>query len=177
MGTVQAEKPEFVLFMMDGDKFCFNFINKLKTKPDLMKKFNIVDIDRIPAIPNEVDEVPCVYDGKGLFKGKQAFDWLSERMSEFLGAANDGMMYSFIDGQEEEIFGSYSLLGQTNGSFGMGPDSGCGQGGSGQSDPTRMSSVQDSSMKQQLSIEHLMADRNKDIDIPGGSKQNLNKSM
>ena len=62
-----AEKPEFVLFMMNGDKFCVNFITKLKTKPELVQKFNIVDIDSVPAIPNEVDEVPCVYDGKQLY--------------------------------------------------------------------------------------------------------------
>ena len=101
MAATPVDKPEFVLFMMNDDRFCMNFINKLKTKPDLMKKVNIVDIDSIPAIPNEVDEVPCLYDGKGLFKGKKAFEWLNEKMSEFLGAANDGLMYSFLEGQPE----------------------------------------------------------------------------
>jgi hypothetical protein len=170
MAATQADKPEFVLFMMVDDRFCLNFINKLKTKPDLMKKVNIVDIDSIPAIPNEVDEVPCLYDGKGLFKGKKAFEWLNEKMSEFLGAANDGLMYSFIDGQEEQIFGTYSLLEQRNGSFGMSPD-----GGGGQSDPTRMTSVQENTNKN-TSLESLMATRNQGIDIPGpgGQKQNLN---
>ena len=75
-----AEKPEFVCFMIESDKFCINFINKLKTKQELFKKFNIVDINRIPAIPDEVDEVPCVYDGKKLYKGKEAFSWLNEKM-------------------------------------------------------------------------------------------------
>ena len=167
--STQADKPEFVLFMVSNDRFCINFINKLKTKPDLMKKVNIVDIDSIPAIPNEVDEVPCLYDGKGLFKGKKAFEWLNEKMSEFLGAANDGLMYSFIDGQEEQIFGTYSLLEQRNGSFGMSPDG----GGGGQPDPTRMTSVQENTNKN-LSLESLMATRNQGIDIPGGQKQNLN---
>jgi hypothetical protein len=164
MGSLPAEKPEFVLFMMNNDTFCYNFITKLRTKPELMKKFNIVDIDSVPVIPNEVDEVPCVYDGKGLYKGKQAFGWLNEKMSEFLDAACDGLMYSFLDGQEEQIFGAYSLIDQKNGSFGMGP-----QG----TDPTRLTQV-DSGNKQQLSIEHLMADRNKGIDIPGNGRPNLN---
>ena len=64
-----SEKPDYVLFLTPNCKFCNNFINKLKAKPDLAKKFYIVDIDRLPAIPDEVDEVPCVYDGKGVFKG------------------------------------------------------------------------------------------------------------
>jgi len=163
-----ADKPEFVLFMMNQDQYCMNFINKLKTKPDLMKKINFVDIDRIPAIPDEVDEVPCIYDGKKLYKGKEAFTWLNEKMSEFLGAANDGLMYSFLDGQEEQIFGTYSLLEQKNGSFGMGPSDG--------SDPTRMTTINETTNKNN-SLESLMMTRNQDIDIPNsGPKQNLNKS-
>lgn len=166
--STQADKPEFVLFIVSNDRFCVNFISKLKTKPDLMKKVNIVDIDRVPAIPNEVDEVPCLYDGKTLYKGKKAFEWLNEKMQDFLGAANDGLMYSFIDGQEEQIFGTYSLLEQRNGSFGMNNENG-------KADPTRMTSVQDNSNKN-LSLESLMATRNQGIDIPGGQKQNLNNS-
>jgi len=166
--STQADKPEFVLFIVSNDRFCINFINKLKTKPDLMKKVNIVDIDRVPAIPNEVDEVPCLYDGKALYKGKKAFEWLNEKMSEFLGAANDGLMYSFVDGQEEQIFGTYSLLDQQNGSHGMNCENA-------KADPTRMTSVQDNSNKN-LSLENLMATRNQGIDIPGGQKQNLNNS-
>jgi hypothetical protein len=161
-------KPDFVLFMMQQDNFCQNFINKLRTKPELMKKINIVDIDTIPAVPDEVDEVPCIYDGKGLFKGKEAFTWLNEKMSEFLGAANDGLMYSFLDGQDEQVFGSYSLLEQRNGSFGMGPD------GAANNDPTRMTSLTDNSNKNRT-LESVMTSRNQDIDLQGGSKQNLNK--
>jgi hypothetical protein len=163
-----ADKPEFVLFMMQQDQFCTNFINKLKIKPDLMKKINIVDIDKIPAIPDEVDEVPCIYDGKNLNKGKAAFAWLNEKMSEFLGAANDGLMYSFLDGQDEQVFGTYSLLEQRNGSFGMGPD------GAANNDPTRMTALTDNTNKNST-LESLMKSRNQDIDIPGGAKQNLNK--
>ncbi len=170
----QAERPEFVLFMMNDDQFCNNFIKKLQTKPELMKKINIVDIDRIPAIPNEVDEVPCIYDGKGLYKGKKAFDWLNEKMSEYLCAANDGLMYSFIDGKEEQIFGTYSLIGQQNGSHGMGTPGGSGGNDYGSmGDPTRMASIQENTNKN-LSLESLMASRNQGIDIPGVQRQNLN---
>jgi hypothetical protein len=163
-----TDKPEFVLFMMQQDQYCANFINKLKTKSDLLKKINIVDIDRIPAIPDEVDEVPCIYDGKSIHKGKAAFTWLNEKMSEFLGAANDGLMYSFLDGQDEQVFGAYSLLEQKNGSFGMGPD------GAASNDPTRMTALTDNTNKNST-LESLMMSRNQEIDIPGGQKQNLNK--
>jgi len=158
-----SEKPEFVLFMMTTDKFCNNFITKLNTKPELLKKINIVDIDRIPAIPEEVDEVPCIYDGKKLHKGKEAFSWLNEKMMDFLSAANDGLSYSFIDGQEEQIFGTYSLLGQQNGSFGMSPESGGSANDSGGSKQT---------------YDNYLSIRNQEIDIPsqGGQKQNLNKN-
>ena len=166
--ATNTDKPEFVLFMIPDDKFCFNFISKLKTKQELIKKFNIVDINKIPAIPDEVDEVPCVYDGKGLFKGKDAFNWLNEKMSEFLSAANDGLMYSFIDGQEEQVFGSYSLLEQKNGSFGMGSEN------SSNNDPTRMTSLTDNSNKNRT-LESVMSSRNQDVDIPNSGKQNLNK--
>jgi len=159
-----TDKPEFVLFMVNGDKFCNNFISKLKSKQELLKKFNIVDINSIPAIPNEVDEVPCVYDGKQIHKGKQAFSWLNEKMVDFLSPANDGMMYSFLDGQEEQVFGSYSLIDQKNGCYGIGTEG---------NDPTRMLSLTDNSNKNN-SLESLMSMRNQDIDI-GGSKPNLNK--
>ena len=43
--ATNTDKPEFVLFMIPDDKFCFNFISKLKTKQELIKKFNIVDIN------------------------------------------------------------------------------------------------------------------------------------
>ena len=163
-----TDKPEFVCFIVNGDKYCNNFLSKLKSKQDLLKKFNIVDINSVPAIPDEVDEVPCIYDGKKLCKGKDAFSWLNEKMVDFLDAANDGMMYSFLDGQDEQIFGSYSLLDQKNGSHGMGPENG---------DPTRIQSLQDNTNKNR-SLETLMSSRNQDIDIsiPGGSKQNLNKN-
>lgn len=164
-----ADRPEFVLFMMDTDKFCLNFLNKLKSKEELFKKFNIVDINKIPAIPDEVDEVPAVYDGKKIYKGKEAFSWLNEKMMDFLSAANDGIGYSFLDGQEEQIFGTYSLLGQQNGSFGMGPDGNA-------SDPTRMNALTDNSSKLSTTYESLVSSRNQDIDIVGnGQKQNLNK--
>ena len=50
--TPPTDKPEFVLFMMQQDPFCANFISKLKTKPDLVKKINIVKaaIDSIKII-------------------------------------------------------------------------------------------------------------------------------
>jgi hypothetical protein len=171
MTTPTADKPEFVLFMIPGDKFCINFLNKLKTKQELMKKINLVDINTIPAIPDEVDEVPCIYDGKRLYKGKEGFTWLNEKMLEFLSPANDGLMYSFIDGQDEQVFSGYSLLDQKNGSFGMGPE-----GGASNNDPTRMSVLTDNSNKNRT-LENLMSTRNQDIDVPisGGSKQNLNK--
>ena len=34
-----------------------------------------------------------VYDGKKLYQGKDAFDWLNEKLSDQLDAANDGLMY------------------------------------------------------------------------------------
>jgi hypothetical protein len=161
-----ADKPEFVLFMINGDQFCNNFITKLKTKPELLKKFNIVDINKIPAIPDEVEEVPAIYDGKKIYAGTDAFSWLTDKMMDFLSAANDGMMYSFINGQEEQVFGNYSLLDQKNGSYGMSPENG---------DPTRMTTLTDNSNKNN-SLESLMNMRNQEnISIPGGSKQNLNK--
>jgi hypothetical protein len=126
----------------------------------------MVDINTIPAIPDEVDEVPCVYDGKSLYKGKQAFTWLNEKMLDFLEPANDGLYYSFLDGQDEQVFGAYSLIDQKNGSYGM------GEGGN-NSDPTRMNALTDSSNKNRT-LETLMSMRNKDIDVPGGTKQNLN---
>ena len=41
MSQGPAEKVEFVLFMSPGCKYCNNIIGKLKTKPELMKKFSI----------------------------------------------------------------------------------------------------------------------------------------
>jgi hypothetical protein len=145
-------KPEYVLFMSNC-KYSSNFMSKLRTKDELMKKFNIVDINRIPTIPNEIEEVPCVYDGKGLFQGKQAFDWLTEKMSECLSAANDGLMYSFLDGQEEKVFGNYSFIEQKNGSFGIGEQSG---------DPTRMNSLNNNDNKNRT-LDSLMASRSSEI--------------
>jgi hypothetical protein len=162
MATV--DKPEFVLFLMNNDKFCMNFFTKLKTKPELMKKFNIVDIETIPAVPDEVDEIPAVYDGKQIFKGSEAFKWLNEKMLEYLSSANDGLMYSFIDGQEEQVFDKYSLIEQKNGSFGIGENG---------ADPSRMNSLNDNSNKNRT-LESVMASRNLDITNSGKTPPNLN---
>ena len=147
----QPQKPEFVVFISNC-KFSMNFLNKLKAKPDLMKKFNIVDINKI-NIPDEIEQVPCVYDGKKLYQGKDAFDWLNEKLSDQLDAANDGLMYSFLDGQDEQVFGNYSLIEQKNGSFGM------GEGGG---DPTRSGVINNNENKNRT-LDSIMASRNSDI--------------
>jgi hypothetical protein len=149
------EKPEYVLFTTNC-KFCNNFINKLKVKPDLLKKFNIVDIDKLPDIPDEIDEVPAVYDGKQIFKGAEAFTWLNEKLVDFLSPADDGLQYSFVDGQEEKVFGNYSLLEQKNGSFGMGVDNNAPP------DPTRMGVANDNTNKNRT-MDSIMASRSMEI--------------
>jgi hypothetical protein len=132
------EKMEYVVFISD-DTYSNNFMAKLKTKPELLKKFNVVDINKIPQIPDEIDEVPAVYDGKGVFQGKGAFTWLNEKMSDYLSAANDGLMYAFLEGQDEEqVFGNYSLLEQKNGCYGMGEQ----PSSANMNDPTRMAKIE-----------------------------------
>jgi len=133
-------------------------MNKLKTKPDLLKKFNLVNIDTIPAIPDEIDEVPCIYDGKGINKGANAFKWLTEIFSEYLDSAYDSINYSYLDGQEEQVFNRYSLLEQKNGSFGMGESPMTGKN----NDPTRMAIMNDNTNKNR-SLESIIASRGSDI--------------
>ena len=148
-------KPEFVLFISNC-KFSMNFLNKLNTKEELVKKFNIVDINKI-NVPDEIEEVPCVYDGKTIHQGKAAFTWLNEKMSEYLSSANDGLMYSFIDGKDEQVFGNYSLIEQKNGSFGM------GENPSGSSnDPTRMLAINNNDNKNRT-MDSLVASRSSDL--------------
>lgn len=154
----QQEKPEFVLFFMNDCRFCKNFMAKLKQKPELYKKFNIVDINSVPYVPEEVDEVPCVYDGKLIHKGGDSFKWLNEKITEFLSPANDGTLpYSFLEGQDEQIFSNYSLLEQKNGSYGMGETTN-------NTDPTRMAKIADNSNKNRT-LESLMASRSADMII------------
>jgi hypothetical protein len=152
------EKPEYVLFATPNCKFCNNFINKLKAKPDLLKKFNVVDIDKLQVIPDEIDEVPSVYDGKQIFKGAEAFSWLNDKLVDFLSPADDGLQYSFIDGQEEKVFGNYSLLEQKNGSFGMGES----PAPSAAPDPTRMGVSNDNTNKNRT-MDSIMASRSLDL--------------
>ena len=156
-----SDKPIYVLFMALDCQFCHTLLNKLKPKEELMKKFNIVNINNIPAIPDEIDEIPCIYDGQKLYKGKDAFKWLNEKLAEHLSAANDGLYYSFLEGQEEQVFGSYSLLDQKNGSYGMGSNSAPNEQNLG--DPTRMMSVNDNTNKNRT-MDSLMASR--DADFP-----------
>jgi len=147
------ERPEFVLFFMKQCNFCKKILSQLAQKPELAKKFNKVDIDAVPTIPDEVDEVPCIYDGKTIFKGANAFKWLNEKLQEYLSAANDGLSYAFIDGQEEQIFDKYSLLDQKNGSFGMGEPA---------ADPARMMTLNDNTNKNST-LDQLMATRQREI--------------
>jgi len=156
MSTKPQAKPEFVLFISNC-KFSTNFLNKIKTKEELVKKFNVVDINKIQEIPNEIEEVPCIYDGKQVIQGKAAFAWLNEKMSEYLSPAGDGLMYSFLDGQEEKVFGNYSFLEQRNGSFGMG-ESPAGT----DKDPTRMAIMNENDNKNRT-LDSLMAARSSDI--------------
>ena len=50
MSSGPAQKLEYVLFMSPGCKFCVSFMNKLKQKPDLMKKMNIIAISLMIVI-------------------------------------------------------------------------------------------------------------------------------
>lgn len=149
-----SEKPEFVLFFSKQCKFCRNFNQKLNEKEELVKKIRIVDIDIIENVPDEVQEVPCMYDGKRVYQGQAAFKWLEEKMSEYLSAANDGLQYSFLNGNTEPLFSNYSLLEQKNGSFGM--DKACTE------DPTRMATLPDNSNKNS-SYEALLSSRSEQI--------------
>jgi hypothetical protein len=157
MGSPPPTKPEFVLFISNC-RFSTNFLKKLQSKEELFKKFNIVDINKIPNIPNEIDEVPCVYDGQQVHQGKNAFKWLEEKCSEYLSAANDSTMYSFLDGQEEKVFGNYSFIEQKNGSFGMGEQ----PSSANMNDPTRMTVLNNNDNKNR-SLDALMASRSTDL--------------
>ena len=152
MSTPQ-EKPEYVLFFSMECKYSKNFLNKIKQKEELFKKFNLVDIDKLQIIPDEIDEVPCVYDGKTLFKGNDGFKWLNEQLSNYFSAANDGLQYSFVDGNNEQVFNNYSLLDQQNGSHGMGDPP---------SDPARMAVSNDNTNKNRT-LDSLVAARSTDI--------------
>jgi len=112
-------KPQYVLFYSLECKYSKTFITRLKSKPDLFKLFNLVDIDKLPDIPDEVDEIPCVYDGKSIYKGNNAFTWLSEKSMQFLAPADESLQYTFINGEEETLYNNFSLIEQKNGSFGM----------------------------------------------------------
>ena len=114
-----SDKKEFVLFYSPNCKFCKNLLTKIKPKTELLNKINLVDIDNLNDIPEEVDEIPCIYDGKKVFKGSESFKWLEDKAMDFLDAADDCVSYSFINGTDEKIFNNYSLLDQQNGSFGM----------------------------------------------------------
>ena len=153
-------KPEFVLFYLSNCKYCINFMSKLKTKPELLSKFNLVDVEKISNIPEEVSEVPCVYDGKQVYCGKNSFKWLNEKMSDFLLPANDSLNYSFLDGNEEQIFGNYSLINQMNGSSCIG-DSPIKQGSMKGLEMTN-TVIQDSKQNNN-SLESLMASRDNDL--------------
>jgi hypothetical protein len=157
-----AEKPEFVVFMSPGCKFCTNFMKKLKGKPELLKKFNVVNVDKLQIIPDEVDEIPCVYDGKQVYQGKGAFKWIDEKLSEYLDAANDGCSYAFLEGQDELVFQNYSLLEQKNGSFGIGQTADSSNMG----DPTRMISLSDNNNKNRT-LDSIMASRSSDFEAFG----------
>ena len=137
-----------------------NFLNKLKSKEELIKKFNIVDINKIPVIPDEIDEVPCVYDGKQVYQGASSFKWLNEKLAEHLSPANDGLMYSFIDGNEEHVFENYSFIEQKNGSFGMGEN----PSPSNMNDPTRMAVINNNDNKNRT-LDSLMESRNNELKI------------
>ena len=147
-----GEKTEFVLFFMDSCNFCKKMLPQLKQKPDLLKKFNLVDINKVPQLPDEVDEVPCIYDGKSIHKGTDSFKWLAEKFSEYLDSAYDSLNYSFLEGQDEQVFNNYSLLDQKNGSFGMGDSP------ADKSDPTRMAVMNDNTNKNR-SLESIIAAR------------------
>jgi hypothetical protein len=155
--STQPPKPEFVVFVSDC-RYSSNFLNKLNTKQDLARKFNVVDINKIQTIPDEIDEVPCVYDGKQLYQGKAAFEWLNEKLADHLDAANDGLMYSFIDGNQEQVFGNYSLIEQKNGSHGMGEQPSVDN----MSDPTRMAKLSNNENKNRT-LDSLMAARSAEI--------------
>lgn len=152
MGSI--DKPIYVLFFSQNCKFSNKFVGRLNTKSELTKKVKMVDIDVIPQIPDEVSEVPALYDGKNIFCGKAAFKWLDEILMEYLSPADEGLTYSFVNGQSEQLFNNFSLLDQKNGSFGM------GNGTVDNKDPTRMMSLNENSNKN-MTLDQLVQSREK----------------
>jgi hypothetical protein len=141
----------FILFFSNDCKFCKNLIPKVKSRPALAEKVKFVDIDKIPDLPDEVDEIPCFYDGTNIFKGAAAFKWLEDKSMEFLLPADNSLNYSFLNGEDEQLFNNFSLLEQKNGSFGMGdnvPQNGISE-----------------SKKTMASLETLMSSRSQEIPL------------
>ena len=147
------EKPKFVLFFANDCRYSNSFLKKLRERHELFKLFKLVDINQLPSIPDEVDEVPCVYDGNQVYMGTNAFKWLDERSIEFLSAADDGLPYSFLDGQNEQVFNNFSLLEQKNGSYGIG-------GNNNSNDPTRP--MQPTLENKNQTLDQLVAARSRD---------------
>ena len=67
----------------------------------------------------------------------------------------------FLEGCQEEVFGSYSLLDQKNGSHGMG-NSPVGQQNPSATDPTRMAVLSDNTNKNRT-LESVMASRSLEL--------------
>jgi len=147
--SVNSDKKDFVLFYSPECKFCKNLLTKLNSKRELLKKINLVNIDTIDDLPDEVDEIPSIYDGKNIFKGADAFKWFDEKAMDFLLPADDCVNYTFLSGEDEQLFNNYSLLDQKNGSFGM--------------DEQNVSQTNKITKSANMSLETLMSNRSSDI--------------
>ena len=154
MSTSQNNRPSFVLFVMSGCKFSASFLKEVKLIDDLSKKIKVVDINSVPDIPPEVTEVPCIYDGKRVYEGKECFKWLKDISIMYLSAANDGDQYSFVNGDAEKVFNTFSFINQENGSSGMGGKT---------DDPTRSISMSDQPKKASLTMDDLISQRAADF--------------
>jgi hypothetical protein len=143
--------PSYILFFSNDCKYSRNLIPKIKSRPALAEKVKFVDVDQVPDLPDEVDEVPCFYDGTNIFKGAAAFKWLEDKSMEFLLPADNSLNYSFLNGEDEPLFNNFSLLEQKNGSFGMG-------------DTPAQNGISESK-KTMASLETLMSSRSQDIPL------------
>ena len=124
-GAAPKTAPKFTIFISKRCAHCNSLIANIMTNDDLAHDCSIIEIEKLPGLPQGLTEVPAVFDGKQYFSGKSAFKWFNDISSEYLLPANDffgsgsSLSCCTFMGDPEVISSSFAPLDAHNGSFGM----------------------------------------------------------
>jgi hypothetical protein len=130
----QPQPAPIYLFISKDCNNCRTLIQEIRKKPEIAKNIQAVPIEEAPRLPPGLTHVPTIIEKGVMLVGEECFKWIAKQgeleaapLMSSRGGTFENNNYSFIGSEDSGstldgggMGGNYSIIGEQNGSVGMG---------------------------------------------------------